>query len=65
MSVDDCVSCDEEMPRGECPKSKRPCGHHCNHSWTHDWCDWCDETFGCEPRDEEAARARSTGKEGG
>lgn len=41
---DPCVSCGQEMPR-ECMKAKRPCGHHCNHSWTHDKCCWCDRTF--------------------
>lgn len=25
----------------KCPQSKVPCGHHCNHSWTHDICCWC------------------------
>ncbi len=44
--MDDCYSCGEEMPKGECPKSKRKCGHHCNHSWSHDRCDWCGEEFG-------------------
>lgn len=34
---DDCAYDDAE----ECPNSERPCGHHCNHSWTHDKCDWC------------------------
>lgn len=29
----------------KCPKSERPCGHHCNHVWTHDVCDWCGNTF--------------------
>jgi hypothetical protein len=42
----ECASCGEEMPRGECPKSKRDCGHHCNHSWTHDACCWCGKEFG-------------------
>lgn len=47
----DCVSCGEEMPRGECQKSERPCGHHCNHSWSHDACDWCGKTFDNEDDD--------------
>lgn len=42
---DDCVSCGERMPEGECPSSKRRCGHHCNHSWSHDACDWCRTEF--------------------
>lgn len=44
--VPECVSCGEGLPRGECPESKRPCGHHCNHSWSHDGCDWCGAMFG-------------------
>jgi hypothetical protein len=51
---DDSESCDtctedpthETYPLNECPESKRPCGHHCNHSWTHDRCDWCGTEFG-------------------
>jgi transcription elongation factor Elf1 len=38
----ECLSCGEGDPPNECPKSKRPCGHHCNHVWTHDSCHWCD-----------------------
>lgn len=45
---DECASCGEQMPANECPKSKRPSGHHCNHSWTHDACDWCGKEFGEE-----------------
>lgn len=44
--ADDCSSCGEECtPNGECPKSKRGCGHHCNHSWNQDKCCWCGATF--------------------
>lgn len=43
---DECLSCPEEMPRNECPKSKRRCGHHCNCSWIHDRCHWCGVEFG-------------------
>jgi hypothetical protein len=32
--------------KGECLKSKRDCGHHCNHSWTHDECCWCGKEWG-------------------
>jgi hypothetical protein len=39
--VDGCASCGEGDPNDECPKSKRPCGHHCNHIWESDACDWC------------------------
>lgn len=42
----DCLSCGEGNPRGECPRSQRPCGHHCNHSWSHDACSWCEAEFG-------------------
>jgi hypothetical protein len=42
----DCVSCPEKMPLKECPKSLRPCGHHCNHSWEQDRCHWCGVEFG-------------------
>jgi hypothetical protein len=45
---DDCTSCAEGMPLNECPKSERPCGHHCNHSWSHDKCCWCGAEFGEE-----------------
>lgn len=47
----DCYSCGEGMPGGECPNSKRACGHHCNCSWVHDHCHWCGKEFGgdCEP----------------
>lgn len=37
----ECVPCGEGDPVGECPESRRPCGHHCNHIWTHDSCCWC------------------------
>lgn len=55
-----CISCEEdcepdnpEDPDGfRCPKSQRPCGHHCNHSWSHEECCWCGRVFG----DEEATR---------
>lgn len=45
---DECYSCEQEMPKHECPKSKRECGHHCNHSWEQDECCWCGERFGEE-----------------
>lgn len=43
---DQCSSCPEGMPLHECPKSRRPCGHHCNCSWVHDCCHWCGVEFG-------------------
>jgi hypothetical protein len=46
-----CLSCPAEVPNNECPKSKRECGHHCNHSWSHDECCWCGEVFGEEELD--------------
>ena len=41
-----CDSCDEGLPHNDCPNSKRPCGHHCNCSWTQDICHWCGKEFG-------------------
>jgi hypothetical protein len=43
-----CLSCPEGMPVNECHQSQRPCGHHCNCSWVHDHCHWCDTEFGEE-----------------
>jgi hypothetical protein len=40
-AIDDCLTCSEGMAEGECPKSKRTCGHHCNCSWIQDCCHWC------------------------
>lgn len=40
-AIQDCASCVEMDPLNECPESKRPCGHHCNHIWENDFCDWC------------------------
>ena len=42
----DCATCGEDpahdlYPLNECPKSLRPCGHHCNHVWDQDVCHWC------------------------
>jgi hypothetical protein len=42
--VGECVSCGEYFGDADieyCPKSQRKCGHHCNHIWSHDACDWC------------------------
>lgn len=44
--AEECSSCWELMPLGECPKSLRRCGHHCNCSWSQDECDYCGEVFG-------------------
>lgn len=40
-----CIGCEEQIPDDECEASQRECGHHCNHSWTHDSCCWCGEEF--------------------
>jgi len=45
---EDCASCGENCPEGECPESQRTCGHHCNCSWVHDCCHWCGAEFGEE-----------------
>lgn len=47
----DCYSCGEPAA-GKCPDSKRPCGHHCNCSWTNDRCHWCGKEFGEQPQQE-------------
>jgi hypothetical protein len=49
--MDDCASCGEGMPRNECPDSKRDCGHHCNHSWSHEECCWCGRVWGEDAND--------------
>ena len=41
-----CDSCSENIPKNECPKAKRSCGHHCNHSWSQDECCWCGKEYG-------------------
>lgn len=49
MSGDECLTCTEcGYPLNECPNSKRPCGRHCNCSWIHDHCHWCDKEFGSD-----------------
>lgn len=42
---DDCTDCAED-PKVVCAKSERPCGHHCNHAWSHDKCCWCQQEWG-------------------
>ena len=42
----ECVSCGEEIPKNDCEKSKRPCGHHCDCSWSQDHCCWCNKWLG-------------------
>lgn len=40
-----CSACGEQCPRNECPASPLRCGHHCNHSWSHEICCWCGATW--------------------
>ena len=46
--VDDvsCLDCEQDEPDHVCTKSKKLCGHHCNHGWTHHACCWCKESWG-------------------
>ena len=42
-----CESCKIGVGQGlKCSKSKRNCGHHCNHIWESDKCCWCGEEWG-------------------
>jgi hypothetical protein len=61
----ECSSCPEGMPENECPASRRQCGHHCNCSWVHDHCHWCDAEFGEEPTLAAASRAVPESTPGG
>lgn len=46
MPLNGCITCEEtDFIDEACPKSERVCGHHCNHSWTHDECCWCGKHF--------------------
>ena len=44
----DCVRADPDWEEEVCPKSKKDCGHHCNHSHTHDGCCYCLKEWGPE-----------------
>lgn len=44
----ECLSCLNDLPPDECLESMLVCGHHCNHTWTHDECCWCGASFGDE-----------------
>lgn len=46
----DCITCEALLnePIDRCPKSRKKCGHHCDHAWTHDQCCWCRAVFGDE-----------------
>jgi len=41
----ECISCEEGETEEFCPNSKRKCGHHCNHSYSHEECCWCGKEF--------------------
>lgn len=43
----ECATCGE-ADEDRCIASRRSCGHHCNHVWTHDRCDWCGVEFDAE-----------------
>lgn len=61
--VDSCSSCPDIGGTAEidlCPDSRSPCGHHCNHSWSHDVCDWCGTEWGEEGAKSPASRAPET-----
>lgn len=47
----ECDSCAEGVD-DVCPNSKRPCGHHCNHSWSDDSCCWCGKEWGEDGEEE-------------
>ncbi len=68
----ECISCGEapkpndpdykpDDPDYKCPKSKRSCGHHCNHSWSHEECCWCGATFGDVEESLEVERGGAVG----
>jgi hypothetical protein len=43
-----CDSCRESLRTDVCPSSLKTCGHHCNHSWSHERCCWCGREWGDE-----------------
>lgn len=43
---EDCMSYELKITKEICPKSQKECGHHCDHSWTHDICCWCGKEWG-------------------
>lgn len=44
----DCIDCGGVDEVETCPKSEKPCGHHCNHSWSHEHCHYCGKEWGAE-----------------
>ena len=38
---DSCAAKEDNGANEYCPKSRRVCGHHCNHIWSNDECHWC------------------------
>lgn len=46
-----CDSCGEDSS-DSCVSSQRPCGHHCNHSWSHERCCWCGQEWGDDEDDD-------------
>lgn len=45
-SMPDCDTCGSGQEHERCPNSQKSCGHHCDHTWTHDTCCWCGAVFG-------------------
>lgn len=46
----ECADCNGAADEdSDCPAGARSCGHHCNHSWSHDCCCWCGIEWGEEP----------------
>lgn len=65
----ECISCEEDpdpqdpmdYDKYKCSNSKRPCGHHCNHSWSHEECCWCGYVFGPNEESPEIEMGREIG----
>lgn len=54
--MSECLTCGElDGVENECPMSERLCGHHCNCTWIHDYCHWCDTGIESEPESENKA----------
>jgi hypothetical protein len=46
-----CYFCEENLLHMDCPKSPKPCGHHCNHLLDDGTCCFCGKELG-EDKDE-------------